>query len=54
MQTRTYPRNSVLAFPRTVEYAAAVERPYDPEDRLVMVACLVAAVFLIGVLAIWG
>ena len=27
MNTRTYHRNSVMAFPRTVEYGAAIERP---------------------------
>jgi hypothetical protein len=27
MNTRSYPRNSTLAFPRTVDYASALERP---------------------------
>lgn len=27
MNTRTYHRNSVLAFPKTAEYGAAIERP---------------------------
>ncbi len=54
MQTRTYPRNSVLAFPKTCEYACAVERPYDPADRIVLIGCAVAAVALAVILALWG
>jgi hypothetical protein len=35
MQTRQYPRTSVQAFPKTTEYACAVERP----GRRIDIAC---------------
>lgn len=34
MNCRTYPRNSVLAFPRTLEYAASIERPQTLWQRI--------------------
>jgi hypothetical protein len=48
MNTRTYNRNSVLAFPKTCDYACAVERPreFDWQDRLVMWACAVCFVLV--------
>lgn len=38
------------AFPRTADYACAVERPADKEDRIVLWGCAFAAVALILVL----
>jgi hypothetical protein len=55
MNTRTYNRNSTLAFPKTTDYACALERPYkvrmDWQDRLVVAACIVALVITIAVIA---
>jgi hypothetical protein len=55
MNTRTYSRNSTLAFPKTTDYACAVERPYstrmDWQDRLVVAACLVALIVAVVVMA---
>lgn len=50
MNTRTYPRTMNEAFQRTTEYACAVERPVDKEDRAVLWGCAVAAVVVILVL----
>lgn len=60
MNTRTYHRNSVMAFPRTVEYGAAVERPAPVFARTrtasvaigVVIACL-AVPTLFAVLMDW-
>ena len=51
MNTRKYHRNSMLAFPRTAEYGCAIERPMDKGDKLVMVACIAASIFM-GILFI--
>jgi hypothetical protein len=52
---RRHPRTIVEAFPRTCEYACAVERPYstrmDWQDRLVVAACLVALIVAVVVMA---
>lgn len=54
MNTRRYPRTLQEAFPHSVEYACAVERPYDSQDRIVLKACAVAIVAVIVILAVWG
>ena len=54
MNTRTYPRTLNEAFPRTVEYACAVERPSDRADRIVMWGCGIAAIALLLVLLLEG
>lgn len=54
MNTRTYSRNSMLAFPKTCEYACAVQRPYDREDRVVMWACLAAVAAIVLVMVFTG
>lgn len=41
MNTRQYPRNSMLAFPRTAEYADPIERP-EPRERIAGIALAVA------------
>jgi len=51
MTTRTYYRNSVLAFPRTAEYASAVERPNRPSLKVwvfVYVAAIIAVVYSVA------
>lgn len=51
MNTRSYNRNSVLAFPKTTDYACSVERPrrMDWQDRLVMWASIVAILCALAV-----
>ena len=51
MNTRKYPRTSAEAFPFGPEYGCAIERPMDKGDKLVMVACIAASVFM-GILFI--
>lgn len=46
MNTRKFPRTSAEAFPRGPEYASSIERPMDKGDKLVMVACIAASVFM--------
>ena len=50
--TRTHYRNSVLAFPKTAEYANAITRyakPISP-DSVVLYTCAFALVFVIVLL----
>ena len=35
-----YARNSVLAFPKTMEYAACIERPWPPLWKRVLLAII--------------
>ena len=45
---RSYYRNSVLAFPKTTEYACAIERPPQHiADRAVTVTLIIAVVVVI-------
>lgn len=53
MNTRRYPRTIREAF-RDADYACAIERPIDPEDRIVLKACAVLAVAFVAIVAIWG
>ena len=48
MNTRTYYRNSVLAFPKTAEYANPITRhkPRLNADSVVMYVCAFAVVFV--------
>jgi hypothetical protein len=39
--------SSVLAFPRTAEYGAAVEKPAPNKDHIVVISCFIAAIALI-------
>jgi len=53
MNTRKYPRTINEAFPRTVEYASALERPARYSLRtwpriLVAIACCIGITMLIG------
>jgi hypothetical protein len=52
MNTRSYPRNSTLAFPRTVDYASALERPapMPRADRIVVVGAYLAGFALLLIL----
>lgn len=49
MNTRTYCRNSTLAFPKTTDYACALERPAPSMPRGVLI--LVCAVCALALLA---
>lgn len=58
MNTRTYHRNSVMAFPKTVEYGAAIERPAPAFAGsraanvaiVVVIACMAAPTLLAALL----
>ena len=50
--TRTFCRNSALAWPRTADYACALERPADNSDLIVMAACAAAGVILLALAAL--
>jgi hypothetical protein len=53
MNTRTYPRSSIEAFPNTVQYAAALERPApNPYPRVLWVALI--AGFFAAILSAWS
>lgn len=54
MNTRTYYRNSVLAFPKSAEYGCAIERPYKTHlaDRAVIWALAVAFVTVMTILLV--
>ena len=47
MTTRTYYRNSTLAFPRTAEYASAVERPTNRPSIKAWLFVYVAAIIVV-------
>jgi hypothetical protein len=38
--------NSMLAFPRSAEYGAAIEKPLPKSDAAVIIACIVAVAAL--------
>jgi hypothetical protein len=46
MQTRQYPRTSVQAFPKTTEYACAVERSSRGRDAWLDPVCWIGSIFL--------
>lgn len=54
MNTSTYHRNSVLAFPKTAEYGAAIERPAPmfARSRIASAAIGYAATLAVIVLAV--
>ena len=54
MTTRTHYRNSVLAFPKTVEYGCAIQRFATPAraDSCVMYTCAFAAFFVVVMLVV--
>lgn len=39
--------NSMLAFPHTAQYGAAIEKPAPHNDRIVIATCIIAAVVLL-------
>lgn len=51
--TRTYHRNSDLAFPRTARYGCAIEKPADHSDAIVLIGC-VGAVLICLMLIVAG
>ena len=51
MNTRSYPRNSTLAFPKSCDYACAIERPEALGHRVVFrLSCVVLVVLVVLVL----
>ena len=51
MTTRTHYRNSTLAFPRTAEYASAIERPNRPSIKawvFVYVAAIIVVIYSVA------
>lgn len=56
MNSRRYPRSSTEAFPRTTDYACAVERPapVHPHDKLIGWSSFAAAVACAVILVVWG
>jgi hypothetical protein len=56
MLTYRSPRSLGEAFPGTVEYGAAIERPHEAfqqQERIVMWACVAGVVALV-LMAAWG
>jgi hypothetical protein len=40
--------NSMLAFPRSAEYGAAIEKPAPRRDGIVIAACIIAVLCLVA------
>lgn len=38
--------NSMLAFPRSAEYGAAIEKPLPKHDAIIIIACIIAVAAL--------
>jgi hypothetical protein len=52
VNTRTFPRTAVEAFPNTVQYACSLERPApNPYPRVLWIA--LAAGFIAAILSAW-
>lgn len=54
MNTRTYHRNSVLAFPKTAEYGAAIERPAPMFARSSSASAAIAIVLIFAVVTVFA
>lgn len=55
MQTRKYPRTLQEAFgPYTDNRIVEPKRPFDRDDKIVMIGCIVAAVALAIIVSLWG
>lgn len=54
MNTRTYHRNSVLAFPKTAEYGAAIERPAPLFARDKSASAAIAIVLIFAVVTVFA
>lgn len=55
MQTRKYPRTLQEAFgPYTDNRIEEGKRPFDRDDKIVMLGCVVAVIALTIIISVWG
>lgn len=53
MTTRKFHRNSTMAFPKTADYASAVERSRKDDRLILRSSAVIALVFVLMALAGW-